>query len=107
MDNRYPNPIEARKQAAARVKARLKKEQKLPWYNRNRKPFKAKKLKKTSKTVESTRPPWNDRFYVEHSVPLDNVRGGPSRHSDCEADGVVTNVFRPETDNPEIQGLSM
>lgn len=106
MNYRYPNPHEARKQAAARVKARLKEEQKLPRYSRNLKHCKAKNLKKTSKVVESKRPPWNDRFYVEHSVPLDNVRGDPRRSSDCEAE-YLTNIHRPKTDHPESQGLSM
>lgn len=50
--------MEACRNAAARVKAQLKLEQKLPGYNQRKKKSKAKQ----SKTNE--KPPWNDRFFT-------------------------------------------
>ncbi len=58
MEHRSIDTNEARRIAAARVKARIKLEQKLPGYNHRKRKSKAKQFK----TIE--KPPWNDRFFT-------------------------------------------
>ena len=55
----------ARRQALARVKAHLKKVQKLPKHN-------PPKCKKKSKKITTSRPAWNDRFFAEEELEPDN-----------------------------------
>ena len=53
---------EGRRMAAARVKARIKQDQKLPGFHRNR------KLTKQSSKIKNHSNPWNDRFTINEDV---------------------------------------
>lgn len=84
MDGRNINLQKARRQATARVRARLKREQKLPGYNQNRRRRKSKKSKNvltgTEQPTTATKPPWNDRFFAKETDQIEYGDDDVNRH---------------------------
>ena len=75
-------PEEGRRLAAARVKARIKKDQKLPGYNNHRRKSKKKKSQIVQSSPFKHKQPWNDRFFKSDEENLRNV--GPLLKNDSQ-----------------------